>query len=386
MNHADSYACHLCFNDKTLIDSICKEGRQGGCDWCGARNVYVMPLHELGDIFRDLIRIYAQGDTNDDPISYLLQEDWNIFSDRIEQASDGLMQHLTIAILKAGLSPKDYSSGNYPDFDGFFHRKGEWLVEHWYEKAEAYFLGGQRDLQDALPSTTGRIAPDDDLPDQLEVAFEDLSSKYDPGHILYRSRIHKDRFRSQRFTLSEIGAPLPENARAGRANRKDVPVLYLADNAKTALAEVRAWNGMAVAIAKYEVKKPLSVVSFLNFQEPESPFDEEYLEWKMRLSELFERLADELSRPILPGEDETLYFSTQYLCDLVRKSPYDGIEYPSAMGPGYNVAIFNWENLEPLEIQYVRIDKIKYLFDPLDEDEPLYDEGPFDDLMRPPLP
>jgi len=56
------------------------------------------------------------------------------------------------------------------------------------------------------------------------------------------------------------------------------------------------------------------------------------------------------------------------------------------MGPGYNVAIFNWENLEPLEIQYVRIDKIKYLFDPLDEDEPLYDEGPFDDLMRPPLP
>lgn len=377
----ESHACHRCFNDKTLIDFIRQEGRRGWCDWCGARNVYVVPLYELGDIFRDVIPIYAQGDANDDTISYLLQEDWNIFSDRIEQAPNDLMQNLTVSILKAGLSPKDYSSGDYPDFDGFFHRKGEWLVEHWHEKAEAYFVGRQKNMPETLPPISNHIDPMDDLPDQLEAAFEDLSHTYAPGHVLYRARIHDNRFRNVWFNLSEVGAPPSDKTPAGRANRNSEPVLYLADNAETALAEVRAWNGMAVAIARYEVKKPLLVVSFLNFQQPESPFFQEFLEWWGRLSALFDRLADELSRPVLPNEDETIYFSTQYLCDWVRKSGYDGIEYPSAMGSGFNVAIFNWDNIEPQDIQYVRIKRIKHSYDQLDEDEPLYDEGPFDYLF-----
>jgi len=382
MNHADSHACHHCFNDKTLIDFIRQKGRRGWCDWCGARNVYVMSLHELGDIFRDVIPIYAQSNANGDPISYLLQEDWNIFSDRIEQASGDLMQHLTVAILKADLDPKDYSSGDYPDFDGFFHRKDAWLVEHWHEMAEAFFLDGQRNLQEILPSISSHIDPIDDLPDQLEVAFEALSLSYESGKFLYRARIHEDRFRNYRFNLSEIDAPPSENARAGRANRKDEPVLYLANNAKTALAEVRAWKGMAVAIAKFEVKRTLSVVSLLNFQLPESPFFQEFLEWKLQIAALFDRLSGELSQPVLPNEDKNIYFSTQYLCDWVKKSGYDGIEYPSAMGNGFNVAIFNCDNIEPQDIQYIRIKQIKHSYDQLDKNEPLYDEGPFDNLFK----
>jgi len=377
MHRNDSLVCQHCFKDKVLIDLIRREGRRGWCDWCGGRNVYVIPLYELGDIFRDVVQIYSPDDIHGDWISYLLQEDWNIFSDRIEQAPNDLMQELTVAILKAGLDPKDYFSGDYPDYNDFFRRKEGWLVGHWHDKAEAYFLNGQKRLKETLPSISNHKKPIDDLPDQLEIAFEDLSKLYDPGHILYRARIHKDRFHSQWFSLSEIGAPSPADARAGRANRKGEPVLYLASEDETALAEVRAWQGMAVALARFEVKKRLLVVSFLNYELPDSPFFQEFLEWKIQLAALFDRLADELSQPVLPNEDENMYFSTQYLCDYVKHSRYDGIEYPSAMGKGFNVAIFDPAHAKPLDIKYLRIKEIKHKYDSLNEDEPLYDESPF---------
>lgn len=158
-----SRACHRCFTDKILIDLIREEERRGWCDWCGGRNVYVIPLYKLGDIFRDVLSIYAQGDANGDPISYLLQEDWNIFSNRIEQAPDDLMQQLAVAILKSSIEPKDYYSGDYPDYEDFFRRKDAWLAEHWHEKAEAFFLGGQRNLQEILPSIPNHITTNDDF-------------------------------------------------------------------------------------------------------------------------------------------------------------------------------------------------------------------------------
>ena len=95
MNHEDSIACHRCFRDKALIDFIRKQGKRGWCDWCGGRNVYVVSLYELGYIFRDAVSIYEQDDTCSDSISFLLQEDWEVFSDKVEQDPD-LMQELTV--------------------------------------------------------------------------------------------------------------------------------------------------------------------------------------------------------------------------------------------------------------------------------------------------
>lgn len=53
MKQDDSLACHRCFKDKSLIDFIRKQGKRGWCGWCGGRNVYVVPLYELGEMFRE---------------------------------------------------------------------------------------------------------------------------------------------------------------------------------------------------------------------------------------------------------------------------------------------------------------------------------------------
>ena len=139
---------------------------------------------------------------------------------------------------------------------------------------------------------------------------------------------------------------------------------------------------MAVAVAKFEVKNRLLLVSLLHYELPKSPFFEELLQWKVQLAELFSRLADELSRPVVAREDEQVYFSTQYLADWVRKAGYHGIEYPSAMGPGSNVVIFNSEDVKSLDIKYVRITGIQHSSIDLRGNNPVYDEGPFDYLFQ----
>ena len=380
MNHDSSLICHRCFNDKTLIDYIREKGKRSWCDWCGGRNVYVVPLYMLGDIFRDVVEIYNSGAWDDESISFLLQEDWEVFSGKIEQAPNDLMQEMILAILKAGIDPKDYIA-DYPDYNDGFCRKEAWLVEHWHEKAETYFTSVQKDFDIANLSyfIGGENYPD--LPDQLEVAFEDLSDAYKPGKILYRARIHKDRFQTERFSPAELGAPT-EKTPAGRANRKNKPVLYLSNDDATALSEVRAWKGTAVAIAKMKVKRRLTVVSLLNYAFPQSPFFDELLRWKVQLALLFDRLAYELSMPVIAREDEKLYFSTQYLCDWVKKSGFDGIEYPSAMGNGFNIALFNPKDAEVIDIKYVRVKSIEPEFNKLGNHDTIYEERPFDYLFK----
>ncbi|MCP4574746.1 MAG: hypothetical protein GY846_00460, partial [Deltaproteobacteria bacterium] len=191
MNYADSLACHRCFKDKSLIEYIREEGKRGWCDWCGGRNVYVVPLYKLGDLFRDAVSIYKQNDDGLDSISFLFQEDWEVFSDKLEQDPD-VIQGLTVAILTAGLGDKNYHT-DYPDYDGYFRREESKLVEYWHEKAEAYFERGTDSKSPAeFARSTGDIYAD--FPDQLEFAFEELSKRYEPGKVFYRARIHRDRF------------------------------------------------------------------------------------------------------------------------------------------------------------------------------------------------
>jgi len=374
----ERYVCIRCFKDRYLRDLIQENRQKGTCDFCGSRNVSIYPLDDLADLFRDVAAIYDPVDGfGGTLISYLLQEDWNIFSRKIVDAPDNLMQAVAVAILQSGLHPKD--DVDYPDYSGFFRRRDRWLEEHWHSKAEAFIESPEKDAQKALPNF--ETEDDPEYPDYLEVAFEDLAVSYELGHIFFRARIHEDRFRKDRIKLSEMGAPRPEDARAFRANRAKVPVLYLASDERTALAEVRAWKGAAVAIAQMRTQRYLSLVSLLDLKLPKSPFDQESLDWKIQLGALFYRLQYELSQPVMPHEKESLYLSTQYLCDWVRHCGYDGIQFPSAMGRGYNVALFKTEDADPTEMNYVRVGQIHFPYRTFDRYEEPYEEGPYDYLF-----
>jgi len=376
MNQHDSRACHRCFRDKVLVDFIRREGKRSWCDWCGARNVYVVPISVLGDIFREAASVYGPGDWDDESISFRLQEDWEIFSDRIEEANDDLMQKMTVAILKAGLDPKELF--DHPDYEGGFRREDLWLEEHWDQMAESFLSGKASSVVGSgLAGTTGHA-----FPDQMEVAFEDLATIYEPGEVLYRARIHKDRYRKDMFRLDEMGAPPPDRTLDGRANRAGQPVFYLASDADTALCEVRAWKGAAVALADIEIKRRLLIVDLLKIETVESPFFDDLLAWRLQLTGLFYRLAEELSQPVMVHEEKDLYRSTQYLCDCIKKAGYDGVTFPSAMGKGFNIVAFNPRAAEPVDMKYVRVDEMWPHFRDFGKYEDIYEEGPYQYLFQ----
>jgi len=379
----DEVACHLCFQDRELQDWIKAEGRKGGaCPWCGRRG-YLIALARLSEPFREVASLYVPVEEGPDAyqrgewISFLLDDGWGVFSDRIQ--SDDLAQVLTLAILYADLRPKERL--DYPDYTGFFRSQDSSLEENWDEKADAA-LSAEMPEPDKQEVESHERDIADELPDVMGIIFEDLSLSFDEGKILHRARVHDDRTRKQRFASSEVGAPPPEKAKAGRANRDGHPVLYLASNRSTALAEVRAWKGAAVALAEARTKRRLFLVDLSRPRPIKSPFFVEHLRWRVELTRLLYRLSGDMSRPVMPHEEEVLYRPTQFLALLIKSNGYEGFIYPSAMGSGANIVLFNPGDVTIGPPSYVRVKRVGCFSEPLDPYDDVYEEGPYDFALK----
>lgn len=373
------FACHHCFQDKRLRAWIKDESTgRGICPWCGKRG-HLIPLEKLGEPFRDVVETYVEASGPDaykagELLSVLLDEDWSVFSEEI-QASDQAQDLLT-TILYADLSGKERME--FPDFNGFFRRQPSSLGDHWDERAYSA-LQGDMPKPEAIDST--QIA--DEPPGSLEVAFEDMAILLEPGRTLYRARIHDDRRRASRFTASEVGAPPAERVKAARANRAGRPVLYLAANKSTALAEVRPWKGAAVALAAAVTNRQLMLVDLTQRPPLNSPFFVELLKWKTELSGLLSRLAEDMARPVMPYEREqdVLYKPTQLLALMIHEAGYHGCIYPSAMGSGQNFVLFDTKAADIVSVEYVRVRRAAFFSSALSDYECVYDEGPYDHAL-----
>ncbi len=199
-----SFACDNCFEDSRLHEFIRERGKRGSCAWCGSKNGFLIPLTELGPIFREVAVIYDDVDFGQgDDISYLLQEDWPVFSEVISEARDGRRQALCVAILEAGLDPKD--DVDEPDYSGSFRREESWLEENWSSQLEAV-LTGEALPGDSLGSFEAGEGDDrpPPLPGPLEFAYEELMEVYEEGRTFSRARIHRDRARKDRFNLTDL--------------------------------------------------------------------------------------------------------------------------------------------------------------------------------------
>lgn len=379
----DEIACVECFNDKELKAIILENNEIDDCPWCGAKNVNVIPIIELGDLFRQVAEIYKPVNFHNeyqigDPISYLMQEDWNIFSDKIAENPDDLLDRLMITILEAGIDPKD--DVDLPDYNGSFERKEPWLEENW----DLYI---EKMLKEKAGLTTENYNLSDEglnlyNPDFIEVAFDELAEDYKMDSIFYRARRHDERKRIDRYQASDLIAPTIKTDEAGRVNSLNEIVLYMASDSETAISEVRPWKGAAVAVAKMKLLKSIKIIDLRKQYKIESPFNDEMLDWKLQVNVLFYRFAEDLSRPLMPSEQEILYKATQNLSSLIKKAGYDGIVYPSAMGKGYNLVTFDPNAAVPIDVQYYRIEDIDYKFNKLTEYDDIYDDTPYDFLLN----
>ena len=138
----------------------------------------------------------------------------------------------------------------------------------------------------------------------------------------------------------------------------------MASDEATAVAEVRPWKGAKVTVAECAVKEELRFVNLMEITKPiASPFQYgENLLWEFNKRSIVYRLAEELKRPVGPGESELEYVPTQYLTEVIRAAGYDGMIYPSAMGVGHNLVVFDPSKVEILRVSLKEVNDIQYIF------------------------
>ena len=146
----------------------------------------------------------------------------------------------------------------------------------------------------------------------------------------------------------ELSAPPTGFAPAGRMNASGISVFYGSTKVQTALAEVRPPVGSQVAVARFDIIRPIRLLDLAalgEVHESGSIFDKNYAS---RLSHItfLRSLSSRISRPVMPDDKESEYLPTQAIADFLAsevKVDLDGILFPSVQmnTTGLNVVLFH---------------------------------------------
>jgi hypothetical protein len=194
-----------------------------------------------------------------------------------------------------------------------------------------------------------------------------LEKKYKKGDVFFRGRVSNNK---DGFSMKKMGAPPFEKATAGRANAEGISRLYLANNKKTTIHEIRAGAYDVITVGKFVLKKDILVVDFQALENI-YPFAEgiNLLEFAINIEHL-RMLNREMSKVLRRNDSLLDYVPTQYISDYIksfqdyRKEPrYRGIKYQSTMNKdGYNLVAFYPNDFLCISVETIEISDIQYTF------------------------
>jgi hypothetical protein len=182
------------------------------------------------------------------------------------------------------------------------------------------------------------------------------------GKVYYRARRikpenirHHDDYQSKfyGFNKEECLAPPSNQAKAGRANPKNIAYLYFAEDEYTALAEVRPSRKDYISIAEIVTNSDLKLFSFR--------FVEKNISSENYLKRIMSWLSYSFALPV-DNEDEIEYLPTQYLAEYIKNRGFDGIKYDSSLAEdGINVALFDQTKAEAISSKVYQVQSVLYM-------------------------
>ncbi|GAB3304444.1 hypothetical protein GCM10027564_04090 [Luteimonas notoginsengisoli] len=305
--------CPNCFDDDFLCGFISVNAeREADCPYCGSRDVPVISAVRLAPYFEQVLDGYAVK-VDGRHIWELWAQDWGIFSERAkaQQISEAVLGGLAAATYVARESALAPSSEIWGDLRKELQEENRFFPKN---------------------------APDKEL---FRVLMENLVCSELPAEF-YRARLMKG---VVPLPLDEMGAPPAEIASDGRANPIGIRYLYLADDLDTAIAEVKPSKGALVSLATFRViaGRPLELIDLTDPWLTISPFrvsSSSIADVRASMSFL-KALGEELSVPTQPHRATRDYLASQYLCELIKVSGYDGVIYKSSLANGRNFAFFD---------------------------------------------
>ncbi len=314
-----AYCCPKCFGDRGLQKSIIPSLNpiRGVCNFCQSTDVDLVEPAQLADVFEMLISVY-EPDPDGKSLVELLKDDWQLFSHPCMDTAHA--KELLSEILDNGdIVRKTFSPAETYKSEGLARwetLRDELMYKNRYFLDETLDTDRLKELLDHLPA--------DDLPESW-----------------FRARILTG---DTAYPIAEMGAPPKHLTTHGRANPTGIPYLYLGSLPETAVAEVRPHTGEVACVAEFKVTSSLTAVDLRNPRKLVSPFllaDAGSIGQMRADIPFLERLGEELTRPVLPRSAAIDYIPSQYLCEFIKKSGYDGVVYRSSVSNGMNIALFD---------------------------------------------
>lgn len=357
--------CECCFKDKTIaaIISSVSLAPRGQCPLCKAKDVFLYDTERQADLtlyFEEFLKIYTLD--NELPSSYPKAEKvsiiddikhrWNIFSESLtRQNMYDILTSICPELYETSPELFDNMVGLPELYDSAY------LFEH------AMLKNNDWDAFVNEIKTKNRYHSQLINFEILEKYCTFIRKTYKAGACFYRGRISE----KNGFLPEDMSAPPPGRSSEGRANARGITCLYLANDVETTLHEVRAGVFDYVSVGKFVSKKDITVVDLRAITNI-SPFvdDLDYLDHAIN-KQYLEKLNTEMSKPLRRSDSTLDYVPTQYIVDFIKsithdnKQEYDGIEYNSTTNPGgYNLAIFNPDIFDCIEVAVYDIEKLQY--------------------------
>lgn len=357
--------CTSCFKDtevKSIIESLDK---QGDCETCGNKNVFIYNTEVdfiLADLFDELLNIYKPMNIlpNDYPRKHLklLQDElygnWNIFD-----LDKDMIYRLVTNICKEKYlnNPEIFDSpvGIAELEQESYLLKNSLLKTDW----EDFVVAIRRE---------NRFHTDHVNLDVLKIFFTYVKKSYKEGTAFYRARISN----KEGFPTTEMGVPPLGQAPAGRANSAGISCLYLASNELTALKEIRAGAHDYVTIGKFVLKQNIDIIDLTAIDEISAFSDLDSTQHAINKEHL-RKINIEIAKPLRRHDSSLDYLPTQYISDFIKsikidgKNEYSGIEYRSTMcKDGYNLTMFDESLFECECVSVLDVEEINYEYKKVD--------------------
>ena len=329
------YCCVNCFKDAEIKAIIQSYNITDDCDFCGEKSVSVYQIGvdtTISDLFDGLLDVYTTAASlpiafpkdSTDLIKNILCNKWHIFN--VEP--DRIYRLITsICCERYNDQPElfDTTVGISQSQDQNYLEKSAIIKNYsWADFVEAIKL-------------KNRFHTDHMNKDVLDLFIGYVRKTYKAGTTFYRARICSTK---NGFDISDMGAPPPQLATAGRANPEGISILYLADTVKTTLHEIRAGAYDYVAIGCFELQQDMEIINLADIDKISPFIGIDFTQHAVNIEHL-RKISQEIAKPLRRHDSLLDYLPTQYVSDYIKSKGYDGIEYISTMCPdGINLAIF----------------------------------------------
>src|SRR5690625_2736539 len=179
--------------------------------------------------------------------------------------------------------------------------------------------------------------------------------------------------------IGDMGSVPRHKTRAGRANPKGIPYLYLANDIETVLYELRAVKMNYVTIAEFKLINKGQIIDLTKIDQI-SPFafeNEEMLTQHIVNRKYLKEIHAEIVKPASQDESYLDYLPTQYVFDFIRKNrdillkaayrrdekdqEIIGVKYRSSLNPsGMNYVFFEDDFFDVKNVTVYKIDNVEY--------------------------